>query len=158
MAEKAEPKKKQERLVVIAAFGIVAVSIITTLYITGVSSSLGGRESSGYNNVTFTDAVITCEEQTRQAYKGELQSLVLDDHSSRFEQRSNTYKIFFNASMGGKSSRNRGEAGPSVFFINCYVNGSQGRISSYEAYEDKEMTTKAIRKDDGGLFGWPLKK
>ena len=150
----AAKKRSQERLVIASAIIVVLASILTTLYVSGFFSSLEPQDEQSYQNITFTDAVIICREQTRDAFKSSLRNQTLDDHSSRFDQTSNTYMIFFKAQMASKKN----EFGFGDFFINCYVSRSRGRIASFDVYEDKESSTEAIRRNSGGLFGWPLKK
>lgn len=144
-------RKRQERLILALGAGIIAASVVTTVWISGV---LGGRGStSGYQNVTFTDAVLNCESQVRQTYRSQLQNLTLDDHSSRFDQPSYQYKIFFKAQMSSKAGTTASD-----FYLNCYVSADRGNIATLDAYEQKEAQTEAIRKDQGGLFGWPMGK
>ncbi len=147
-------QKKQERLVVAVAVGAVLISILTTLYVSGAFTGLVEEAPQSYNNITFTDAVITCKQRTRDEYSKILHNLTLDDHSSRFDHSENVYKIFFNAKMAS----NKSSTGVSDFFINCYVDGNRGLVSGYESFENQEVTTEVIRKNDGGLFGWPINK
>lgn len=150
---KQQKQRKQEKLVIGGALFIIALSIITTLWVSGVLFSSGDK-GPAYKNVTFTDALITCENETRASYGSKLMRLVPDDHSSRYDSSSNQFKIFFKAAMTSSKS----ESGIGEFYINCYVNAERGRIADYDVYEQKDSPTEAIRKDEGGLFGWPINK
>lgn len=152
MVQRKVQQKRQERLIIAIGVGIIAASIVTTLWFSGVFGS--SKPAPQYQNITFTDAVVKCETHIRGTYEGRLRVLMLDDHSSRFEQKSYLYRLFFKAEMtNGKSESSVGD-----FFINCYVDADKGRIATFETYEQQESQTEAIRRDDGGLFGWPLKK
>ncbi len=150
---KSNQQRRQELIVIWGALVIIAVSVLMTLWFSGVLFG-GNGESSGYQNVTFTDAQLICENASREQYSGKLQRLNADDHSSRFDSRTNQYKIFFNATIASPQS----ETGSSEFFISCYVSAERGRIADYDASEKKEQRAEAIRKDEGGMFGWPINK
>lgn len=142
-------RRRQERLVVFIGVAIIATSIITTLWYSGVLWH--GNDQPGYKNVTFTDALLQCEKEIKTSYGKQLRSLTFDNHSSRFDVSSYQYKVFFKAQMGSATSA----AGASDFYLNCFVSAERGKIASLDAYEKKESQTEAIRKDEGGIFGWP---
>ena len=144
---------KQERYVIFGAVGVIAASIFTTLVVSGVIFNVGGGDEGGYQNVTFTDAVISCQDQTRNSFGNKLTNMVLDDHSSRFDQRSNMYKIFFQVEVTrSKEQENNG------FYVNCFVSASRGLITEFESLEQKVTQTETIRRERGGVFGWPMKE
>lgn len=134
-----------------AAAGIILISVALTLWLSGVFRP-DSESNPGYQNITFTDATIACENKARAAHGATLQQLVMDGHSSRFDSRRERYKIFFTATMGSLKAEN----GVAEFYINCFVSTYRGRITSFEIYEKKEDSTDAIRKDKGGIFGWPM--
>lgn len=145
-------QKRQEWLVVIIGIGIILASIVTTLWFSGV---IGNKQPvARYQNVTFTDALVMCEKQVRGAYQGRLRVLTFDDHSSRFDPDYYLYRMFFNAVMSSDTN----ESGTGEFFINCYISADKGQVAKFEAYEKRESQTEAIRRDSGGMFGWPLKR
>ena len=136
---------------ILAALGVIVVSVATTLLFSDVLfARLGGQSNSGYNQVTFTDAVVQCQQMVRAEFKTKLSHVVLDDHSSRFDQASNQYRIFFNAQQTKPKSEE--DAG---YYVSCMVNASTGRITEMEGAETKDSPTEAVRKEDGGMFGWP---
>lgn len=144
-------QKRQERYVIMAAVGVVVLSVATTLLFSDVLlQTLSGEGGQGYRNTTFTDAVIACRGQSQSTYANQLQHLTLDDHSSRMDNAANQYKIFFKANIAKRNAQG-GE-----FYINCYVNAESGRIAYFEGMEQKSAPTEAIRRNDGGLFGWPI--
>lgn len=143
-------QKRQERLAIALGVGIIAASVASTVWLSGV---FGGGSRAAYENVTFADAVIRCESQVRNTYKDRLRVLTLDDHSSRFDQTRYLYKVFFRAQMAGA----KGETGAADYFINCFVSSERGGIASFDLYQQEELQTEALRREEGGLFGWPLK-
>lgn len=147
---KSKQQRRQERLVIFIALVIVVSSILTTLHFTGVLWG-GGRGTEAFQNITFTDAVLTCEQRTRGEFPRQLHSLTLDDHSSRFDSLGNEYKIFLRATLLKPGSRE----GTGEMFVTCIVNGAHGRTTAYEALEQQNSPTDVIRRDTGGAFGWP---
>lgn len=150
----AKLRKNQEMFVIVAAIVIIAASVISTLWVAGLLFGDGDEEGKGYRNITFTDAVLSCQKQSRGAFGSKLIQLTLDDHSSRFDQPTNLYKIFYRAQL----SDSENDSGQSDHYVNCFVNAEKGRVSYFESMEEKSLKTEAIRKDNGGIFGWPLKK
>lgn len=130
---------------------IILLSVVTTLWLRGVFSADG--EGKGYQNVTLTDAVITCENQIRSEQKQRLRHLTLDNLSSRYDKAANLYRVFFIADLQIKKSAG---APSSQFLISCFVGARRGKIQAMELFEKKESTADPIEKRDGGVFGWPL--
>jgi hypothetical protein len=104
-----------------------------------------------YRNVTYADALLTCQNFSYERYGQGLKHLTLDTHSSRWEQRVEQYQLFFNAEIAGKTIT----APTMKISIACDVSGRSGKIRDYDMQEDKSLKTKAERMKDGGLFGWP---
>ncbi len=137
----------------IVALSIISLSVATTLFFSDfLLDKLDGKDEGGYRNVTFTDAVLKCQTEARNNTKVKLQQITLDDHSSRLDENTNQFKIFLKATRAGADA----SEAQGTFYINCFVNGFNGRIAYYEGMEQKASRTEAIRKDEGGLFGWPL--
>lgn len=142
---------KQNIWVVVSSLVGITVAALVTLYYSGVL--FGGMfegEDKGYQNVTFTDAVIACKRKTRDMYKSNIKLLVVDNHSSRYEQNRFLYLIFLKMDLyNPKQNRTI------LHYVNCFVKSSNGQVAKYETFENKEAKTKAGRKDDTNLFGWP---
>lgn len=130
---------------IVAALGIVVLSVACTLYYTGVLSHDVGGEP-GYKNITYTDAVVSCENHAHQVFGAGLAQLTVDDHSSRMEHQANRYFIFFRAVV------DKG------VYINCFVDPSDGGVTKFEVRPQDVPDPNAQMKDSGSLFGWPLKK
>jgi hypothetical protein len=130
---------------------IIILSVISTLWFRGFFPPSGHTQ--GYRNITLTDAVITCENEIREAHKQRLRHLTLDNLSSRFDEKTNFFRVFFVADLQVAK-----EAGaPSTpFLVSCFVGATRGDIKGIELFEKKESTTEPIQKRDGGIFGWPL--
>lgn len=151
MAESETPRIRWQEIVVLCgALGIIVVSVVTTLWFSGVFSPESSEEET-YRNVTLTDAVLACEKKAYEAHGPMLRQLVLDNLSSRYDTRTGQYKIFHVATMA--SPKPGGAA--MDFYVNCFVNTHRGSVTSFEIYEKRENPTEAIRKDGGGIFGWP---
>lgn len=135
---------------IVGAVGVVLVSVVTTLLLAG-GGRLGwfDKSGSGYINVTFTDAVMSCEEYTREQFGTELKTLEIDNHSSRFDNKTFLYKIFIEVGIEprGKST--------GMNFINCFVKSSNGKITKYESWEEKEGSSAPSGGSGSNPFGWP---
>ena len=140
-------------VVVIVAISILVALVFFTLVASGVISFSGDKRSkAGYNNTTFTDAVVTCDEEVRSTYGKRIQTLVVDNHSSRFEQASNQFKIFLQMTLyEGKQGEIKS------MFVNCFVGATRGSIRNI-VYLDGETAPASNSKssDDGtNFFGIP---
>jgi len=150
------PNLKTNIAVTLAALAIIITSVVVTLYFSGkldVEAWLYGAPT-GYRNTTFTDAVLTCQQETRDKFGVDLRHMVVDDHSSRFDQSAFRYKIFIlaeTATVGasGKLSMN---------YVNCFVRPSNGRIAKYETWEDKGSKASPVTDGKTNVFGFPRKK
>lgn len=140
--------KKQQLVVIGAAVMVVLASVITTVVVTGGFS--GGGGDTGYKNTTFTDAVLTCKKHLRNTYAKELESLVVDDHSSRYDDSLVVYKIFFDMDLKAQGKGQR-----SVNYVNCFVRASNGKIDKLDVLEQVETRDPAIPGNDTNAFGWP---
>lgn len=146
----ASPKASQNITVIAGAVGIIALAVCSTLYFTGQLDIGKGAGEEGYRNVTFTDAVLACQEEVRDEFDNKLQHMLVDSHSSRFDNADSFYKIFLTVEAKGKSST------ANQFFINCYVVSSNGRIKEFEIFEQKEVKkSQAIKRDDDKIFQFP---
>ncbi len=148
----AKSSKKQNTYVIAVSIGVLVVSVFVTLYATGVLFGGSGSDSKGYRNVTFTDAVLTCQNTTRETYGDRIRNLVIDNHSSRFDDKQFLYKIFLKMDLFDK---NRDKA--RLHYINCFVKSSNGRVRKYEAFEEVEQNRKRM-SDDTNMFGMPKRK
>ncbi len=144
---------KQQVLVLLAAGVIIASAVSTTLYFTGFFSggAPAGSVVDGYQNVTFTDASLACQTYTRERYADRMQTLTLDDHSSRYEDASKLYKIFLQLKMRKANDSPH----PEPYWVNCFVSATNGNITEFEVGEARNAPRKPIRKDpDKGTISW----
>ncbi|MFT7559527.1 MAG: hypothetical protein ACI93R_001438 [Flavobacteriales bacterium] len=148
-ANKAKKAKIQDTLVVVLALAFVLVSIFMALYLSGALVDMGSSDSKGYKNVTFTDALLTCKAEAKDVFDEDLSQLVVDNHSSRYDDRVSLYKIFIEVDIRGKKKMEH-------YFVNCYVRASNGRISEFESFEEREVKKgKAIQAESEKFIDWP---
>ncbi len=142
---------KQEFLVIFAATLIVISAVFATLWVSGFfQQQFSSNKETGYKNVTATDAQLACEAHTSNQFGSSLDRMVVDDHSSRYEHKSGTYKVFIKAEVGGDR-----KTPAANYYVSCFVAGKNGAVIDFDAFEDKEIKAEAIRKKDTNLFGWP---
>lgn len=130
---------------------IMLMSVITTLWVRGVFLP-AGDDGQEHQNITLTDAVITCENAIRNNYKTRLRHLTLDNLSSRYDKSANLFRVFFVADM--QAGKDPG-ALSKPFLVSCVVDARRGKIGGLELFEKKENAAEPIQKRDGGIFGWP---
>jgi len=119
-------------------------------YVTELIQKSKAEAQQVYQNITFTDAVLSCEKQALGEFSSGLSQLVLDRHSSRYENEAFAYKIFLMAYT--KASNNE----VTEFFITCYVKSSNGRISKFDMFENVESPESgAIKKGGDKFIEWP---
>lgn len=130
---------------------IMLMSVTSTLWVRGF---FGSAEDDGqsYQNITLTDAIVTCENDIRRRYGNQLRHLTLDNLSSRYDRAANLYRVFFAADMPmGKDAR----APSKPVVVSCVAEAKQGKINGIELFEKKDDAAEPIKKRDGGIFGWP---
>jgi len=148
----AGPTKKQNVVVLSVAFLIIAGSVVVTLYATGFLFGGMSSKDKGFQNVTFTDAVITCTERTEETYGDRIQNVTTDNHSSRFDNKRFLYKIFLELDLHGVNGNPVGN-----YFVNCFVRSSDGTIRKYDALRKDESNYQAKPDDGTNMFGMPKK-
>lgn len=144
--------KKQNLFVLIGAAAILVALVIFTMIASGVINFSGESARAGYKNTTFTDAVVTCDKEVRTTYGKRIQTLMVDNHSSRYEQDSNLYKIFLQMTLYEKK---QGEI--KNMYVNCFVGAGRGSIKNI-VYLDGESSSSSNSEssDDGtNFFGIP---
>lgn len=142
--------------VILGAICVIALSVVVTLGVQGSIDlsviGLGGGESSGYRNVTLTDAQLECEKEARREFGERLRLITVDSHSSRYDEKINRYKMFFSLDVYPKRGDNKEIAVP--YFLNCYVHAGRGSVTHFESLEDKELAGQPQRKPTGNIFGF----
>lgn len=154
MVSRRKSSRQQQLAVLMAAAAIIAASVASTLYFTGYFSfgSGVGEGGSGYQNITFTDAFVECESYTRERYASRIRSLAADNHSSRYEDASKLYKIYFKLQMRKPPHLPQ----PEPYWVNCFVSANSGDIVEFQVGEARDLPAhKPIRENEGSTFGWP---
>ena len=141
----------QRIAVVLFAIVVVLVSVLVTIFFSDSSvNPWRGGDSTGYQNVTFTDAVLSCESETEDMYGDRIKHLIVDNHSSHYDDKQLLYKIYFTLDLK-KSDGNNTET--ALIYINCYIKGQNGRLAKYEVFEHVEDVATPITESEPGLFG-----
>lgn len=144
-------KTKQNIIVVIVALIVIALSVVVTVFVNKFSMEQSGSSTGGYQNVTFTDAVVACREETFDTYGSRIRNLVTDNHSSRFDGKRYIYKIFLEVDLVGKKDKTS-----KLHYVNCFVRSKNGNISKYDVFKSDEERRE--EKDDGtNMFSMPKK-
>jgi len=127
---------------------LVLSAVVTTVYVS--SAMQNKQEEQGYQNITFTDAVLTCEKDGRSEFGADLSQIVVDRHSSRYDNNAFVYKIFLMAYTKGEENKTI------EYFVTCYVKASNGRISKFEVFENAEVQEgEAIKRGGDKFIEWP---
>ena len=142
--------RKQQIVVASLAAALLLLTVSTAGFLLLRESGGNGASSDAYKNVTFTDAVLACEQSTKNNYNQRIKNLMVDSHSSRYDNAYGRYKIFLKADMISEES---GEV--ALHYVNCFVNSSSGDIQKYEVFEDSEEEVSPVKGGDTNAFGWP---
>ncbi|TQV68175.1 hypothetical protein FKG94_24125 [Exilibacterium tricleocarpae] len=152
----AKSTRTETIFLVAAVLGILLVSSGATLYFSGslTSATASGDEPGlGYQTVTLTDAQVECEKYARAELGSRIKALAVDTHSTRFDSMDKRYKVFFIAELYDSGDR---KGVTKSFHVNCLTRGERATVAQFSIAEDKEQKTKAIQREEGGVFGWPL--
>lgn len=153
--EKSSPQgagsKKQAVLMVGVVIALVVLSCVGTLYATGALTGDRFGKSVVMKRMTLMDAQLLCDAEARKQLGERIRSIAPDSHSSRYDDRSDRFMIFYTADLYEDDSR-RGF--PKNYFVNCYTRSDREQISHFEASEDAELRTRVIRDRKGGAFGY----
>ena len=145
----AQMSKKQNILFVCSAIATIVISIVLTLVFTGNLDLRFSSNEQGYQNITLTDASISCENTARNEFGKRLKNLFIDNHSSRYEHAHFTYKIFLQIEATNKANKS------TLHYINCYINASNGKMTKFEIYENKDAPKSSVNTGPEKLFNWP---
>lgn len=137
--------------------GVIGLIIIVTLGFKGqldlsFKGIEKGSDKESYRNVTLTDAQIECEQKARVEIGDQLRLITLDQHSSRFEEKPNRYKLFFSVDVYPEGESTHGNSDP--FLLNCFVHGSHGLVTNFELLKVIEHKAKPHRQSGENVFGF----
>ena len=145
---------KTTGIAILLLFVIVCGFVATLLFrdnldLAGFFGGVGGG-SGGYKNVTLTDAAIECQTFAEEKFGERLRFITLDRHSSRYDERSNRFKMYYRLDLYG---RNKTSGQTTEYFLNCFVHASRGSVTHFESVENKRQDPEAHRKPGSGFFG-----
>ena len=143
-------KKDHSRLqvicLVVLLILLVVTSVTTALMATGV---IKVSEKSG-SIASMTDAQLLCDQELRKDYGVAMNSFVVDDRSSHFDNNTGKFKMFYEMEVYRDASQ---QTGTKIFFVNCFVSGKRGTITRMDYLEQKDFVPKAGRRTHGNPFG-----
>jgi len=141
----ATESKKIQFIVVLSALFIVVVSVAVTVWI--MKPSMKTSEAL-HQNITFTDAALTCEKQISGDFKRDLVSLHIDSHSSHFDETHFRYKLFYHLDL-------REEKKVMPHYVNCFVRASSGDVSEMIVLQRVEEDGSLVPKRRFDSIKWP---
>ena len=131
-----------------AAILVVVLASLLTVYVMNQNNqSGGGSGAQGYQNVTFTDAVLNCRTRVKRLYGERIQTLTTDNHSSHFSESRFQFKIFLTMDTYNPDKTT------TEHFINCFVRSKNGAIAKFEVFENKEGKAASVIDDGTNMFG-----
>ena len=147
-ADKAAARKNA--IQIIALIGVLIllllVSVGSTLLATGVVK-LPEPEA---KPITYIyDAQLLCDQHIRDEFKDRLKASFVDDFSSRLDESTGIYKMFYEVSV--KRDVNSA-SGVDKYFLNCFISG-KGRLTMFDFAKDKAFVPKAGTRTSGHPFG-----
>lgn len=133
------PSSKQNVIIVVVALLFIGGAILTTLFFSGRLDDVFNNAASkdqGYQNITLTDAELTCTKEVKEKFGKSLADLILDSHSSRYSKSDFAYRVYLKAKTVDKKQNMMG------YYINCYVHAGHGRLTKFEVHEDQDAPEK----------------
>ena len=92
-----------------------------------------------------------CDQRIRQDYGDTLSSVSVDGHSSRYDQMTGHYKMFYKMDV---FRGNNQQSGVQDFYINCFVSAERGIVERIEYLDNKKALPKTIRRRSGNEIGF----
>lgn len=136
------------------ALGIVALSVVSTLYVLDVpvgdfAGKVGRSLGLRYHHATMTDAQLNCEKRLNTSFKDRISVMHMDSYSSRLSADGELYKIFLEADVYPDSSR---VGKPREVFVSCFVFASSGKIERFQYAGDGEPV-RGVDGEGTNAFG-----
>ncbi len=132
----------------VVALVVVLLSILGTLLALGVVKLPGMQGGSddgkpGRASISLTDAFLECEEYAKDELGSRIKYMFIDNHSSRYDERSNRFKIFLEADLfaeGASSGTTK------HYYINCFSRANRLSITTFEIMEDRTLPARPVRE------------
>lgn len=134
-------------LIIVLTF-LVVIAVIATLMNTGV---IVLKRSDSAPVRYLGDAQQVCKNRIQADHVDSLQMLAVDDLSSRFDEESGQFKVFYEMSVYADASK---QTGVKNLYVNCMISSASGTVFKMEYLEQKEFTGKPIRREYGNPFGF----
>lgn len=139
----------------VVAFGLVVLSVGSTLYFSGVSIGelkLGQKESAAepYRHATMTDVRLNCEQRLRKTFDDRLRVMHVDKLSSRYDEAAGQFKIYMEAEV-----QQNPEMPSSVrdMYVSCFGDDQTGEIVLFQYAGDSEEQVSSDGKEPTNYFG-----
>ncbi len=127
---------------------LISVSTVATLTLTG-TVEIGSAK--GKEIAEIIDAEQICERRMRGDHGSAISNVSVDNRSSRFDQSSGQFKLYYKLDLYRNGQRG---SGVSLFYVNCFVRASHGDIARIEYLEQLDFKPKAVRREKGNPFGF----
>ena len=124
---------------------LLSVSVVSTLMAVGVVKFEQDLQPMG----SLMDAENMCNGLIREDHQENLSSFVVDDFSSRFNEETGQYMMFYEVELKRDVDN---PSGVDKYFLNCFVS-SKGRLSVFDIFEERTFVPKAIKRTSGNAFG-----
>lgn len=125
---------------------LVIISVATALMANGTISLEEAKPSVG----SMTDAESICNAEIRQEKGSVLNSFMVDDRSSRYDEEMGKFKVFYQVEVYLDESR---QTGTGIYYVNCFVSARRGIITQIDFLEQADFKPKAVRRTHGNPFG-----
>ena len=125
---------------------LISISVGSTLLATGVVSL---SESESQPIAYIYDAELVCDQYIREEFKERLKGAFVDDFSSRLDDSTGVYQMFYEISV--KRDVNT-PSGDDNYFLSCFVN-SNGRLTAFDFTKDRAFVPKANVRTSAHPFG-----
>jgi hypothetical protein len=127
---------------------LIAISTLATLAVTG-KVELAIKTGAPISHIN--EAESACSNRIKQDHLGNINSIALDDRSSRYDQASGQFKLFYHVEIYRNGNK---QSGVSHFYTNCFVSSDDGMVWRIEYLEELDFKAKPIKREQGNPFGF----
>jgi len=149
VAKKSKTSKRKTNWQVVALIALLvcllSISVVSTLMVVGVVEYEPQRPVLG----SMMDAEKMCNDLIKEDHPQSLSSFAVDDFSSRFDEQTGQYQMFYEVDL--KRDVNK-PSGVQKYYLNCFVT-SLGRVTTFDMLKEQTFVPKPIRRTTGNAFG-----
>ena len=125
-------QRKQQALFLVLVLGVLIAAVGAGVHFRSIDMAGFDRGSGTGSHARYTnmaDAQVLCQGQVKEIFGKRVSSLMVDNHSSRLDQKAGLFKVFMEAEIFDNDRRQGVSA---RHYFNCYVHTNKLSIASFQ--------------------------